>query len=102
MRKNYSKGEIFFGGGDVKHLSSSPPPAILILISKSWKNFLGVSIIFLGLISLGRVLVLSPKIVINLPRTNEKLHSKGEPDWFSGKQDSFVQTDRHVEILLLY
>ena len=35
----------------------------------------------------------SPKIVRNLPRTYEKLHCKGEPYRFSGKQDPLVQTD---------
>ena len=34
---------------------------------------------FLGVISLRRVVVPSPKLVINLPRTYEKLHCKGEP-----------------------
>ena len=35
-------------------------------------------------ISLGRVVVPSPKIVINLPGTYEKLPCYGEPDRFSG------------------
>ena len=34
-------------------------------------------------ISFGRVVVPSPKIVINLPGTYEKLPCKGEPDRFS-------------------
>ena len=50
----------------------------------------------LGTISLGRVEVPYPKIVINIPRTNEKLHCIGEPYWFSGWRDSLVQTDRHI------
>ena len=44
-------------------------------------------------ISFGRVVVLSPKIIINLPRTYEKLLCKGEPYRFSGQLDPSVQTD---------
>ena len=35
----------------------------------------------------------SPKIVINLTRTYEKLHCKGEIYRFSGQQDPSVHTD---------
>ena len=49
-------------------------------------------------ISLGRVVVPSHKMLINLPGTYEK----GEPDRFSGKRDPSVQTDRQIDILLLY
>ncbi len=49
-------------------------------------------------ISLRRVVALSPKIVIKLPGTYEKLHCKGEPDRLSGQRDPSVQTN----ILLLY
>ena len=49
-------------------------------------------------ISLGRVVVLSPKIVISHPRTYEKLTCKGELFRLSGLQHPLVQTD----ILLLY
>ena len=65
-------------------------------------QFLILVIFFLGAISLGRVLVLSPKIVINLSGTYEKLPSKGEPDWFSGQQDPLLQTNRQTNIRLLY
>ncbi len=40
---------------------------------------------------LGRVVVRSPKIVINLPGTYEKLPCKGEPDRFSGQRDPLGQ-----------
>ena len=46
---------------------------------------------FHWVISLGRVVLPSPKIVINLPRTNEKVHYKGETHWFSGWQ-TYIQT----------
>ena len=54
-------------------------------------------------IFLRRVIVPFPKIFINLPRTNEKLHCKGEPYRFSSYQDSSVHTDtqRKIDILLL-
>ena len=39
---------------------------------------------FLEVISLGTVVVPSPKIVINLPRTYEELPCKGESYRFSG------------------
>ena len=44
-------------------------------------------------ISLGRVVVPSHKMLINLPGTYEK----GEPDRFSGKRDPSVQTDRQTK-----
>ena len=53
---------------------------------------------FLGTISFRRMVVHSPKIVINLSWTYEKLPCKGEPYRFSGYQDPLVQTN----ILLLY
>ncbi len=40
---------------------------------------MGLFIFFYFFISLGRVVVLFPKIAINLPRTYEKLSCKGEP-----------------------
>ena len=46
--------------------------------------YLREELVCLGTISLGRVAVPSSKIVINLPRTYEKLHCKGEPYWISG------------------
>ena len=49
---------------------------------------------FLVLISLGRVVIPYPKIVINLPWINEKIHCKGKPFRFSGYQNPSVQTDR--------
>ena len=48
-------------------------------------------------ISLGRVVVTSSKIVINLPKTYIKLHYKREPYRFSCKRDPSVQTDRHTD-----
>ena len=54
------------------------------------------SIIFLGTI-LGRVVVPSSKIVINLPMTYEKLPCKGKPYQFSGKNR---QADIHPVNLL--
>ena len=54
-------------------------------------------------ISIGRVVVPSSKIAINLPRTYEKLHNKGEPYRFSGWRDlRYRQTNKQTEILLLY
>ena len=47
-------------------------------------------------ISLGRVLVPSPKIVINLPGTYVKLPCKGEPDRFSGYRDPSVKTNKQT------
>ena len=40
----------------------------------------------------GRVVVPSPKIVMNLPRTYQALHCKGEPYQFSGQRDPQGQT----------
>ena len=45
--------------------------------------FVGGNVSFLGAISLGRVVIPSPRIAINLPRTNKKLHCKGESYRFS-------------------
>ena len=43
---------------------------------------------------------------MNLPRTHEKLHCKGEPYRLSGKRDTSVQTEKHTDkqtqSLLLY
>ena len=55
---------------------------------------------FLEAISLGKV-VPSPKLVINLLRTYEKLSCKGEPYQFSCQQTD-TQTDKETNILLLY
>ena len=49
-------------------------------------------------VSLGRVAVPSLIMVINLPRTYEKLHYKREPYRFSSQRDPSVQ----IDILLLY
>ena len=46
------------------------------------KNIFKISIFFV--ISLGRVVLPSPKIFINLPGSYEKLPCQGEPDRFSG------------------
>ena len=40
-----------------------------------------------------------PKKAINIPRTHEKLHCKGEPYRFSCKRDSLVHTDPVIFIL---
>ena len=63
----------------------------------SKKYPLGVALNFF-IITLGSVLVPSPKIAINLPRTYEKPHCKREPYRFCGKQDPLVRRD----IILLY
>ena len=47
-------------------------------------------------ISLWRVETLYPKIVINYPKTYEKLHCKGEPYRITGLRDPSVQTYRHT------
>ena len=57
-----------------------------LLMKKSYGDYF-----FHWVISLGRVVLPSPKIVINLPRTNEKVHCKGETYWFSGWQ-TYIQT----------
>ena len=49
-------------------------------------------------ISHRRVVLFSPKINFNLPRTYEKLSCKGEPYRFSGRWEPSV----HTNILLLY
>ena len=39
-----------------------------------------------------------PKIVINLPRTSDKLRScKGEPYRFTGQRDPSLHTERHID-----
>ncbi len=80
---------IFQGGGK----GVDYPCPILILVLK--KN-LGCCNFFLGAISLG--------IFINLPRTNEKLLSKGEPQrfsgWFSGQRETSLQTDKQRDIFI--
>ena len=43
-----------------------------------------------------------PIKVIDLPRAYENLLCKGEPYWFSGYRDPKLQTDRIIEILLLF
>ena len=57
--------------------------------TRRWGNF------FLGVISLGRVVEHSPKIVTNLPRKYGKLHCKGEPYRFSVQREPLVHTGRH-------
>ena len=53
---------------------------------------------FFRAIHLGRVVVPSPKIVMNLPRTYEKLHCKGEPFWSRDQRNHLVQTtDTHTD-----
>ena len=53
--------------------------------------------LLLGAISLGMVVVPSLKIVINLPRTYEKLPCKGEPYQFIGKRDSSLQRNKQTD-----
>ena len=55
---------------DFKHVSTKLAP------SDIFKYFLAISP--------WRLVISSPKLVINLPRTYEKLHCKGEPYRFSG------------------
>ena len=54
--------------------------------------------ILLAAIFLGRVMVPSPKIVVNNSRTLEKLRCKGEPQRFRGQLDPSVQTNRQLLI----
>ena len=42
------------------------------------------------------------QIVIILPRTYEKLHCKEELYRFSGYRDPSIQTNKQIDILLLY
>jgi hypothetical protein len=60
-----------------------PPLSITVFKEKFLKIMRGVYY-FLGVISPRAVVVLSPKIVINLTRSYEKLKCKGEPYRFSG------------------
>ena len=53
---------------------------------------------FLDVISLKRVVVLSPKIVINFPRTLENLYCKGAPYWLAR---SFGTHYFNVRILII-
>ena len=48
-------------------------------------------------ILLERVVLPSPKIVINLPRTYAKLPCKEEPYRLSGQRDPLVQTERQID-----
>ena len=66
------------GGGFKVNLFSF---SILVSKRKSEKK---IWVIFLGEISLRRVVIPSPKIVVNLSRTGKKLHCKGEPYRISG------------------
>ena len=58
-----------WGGIEVKN-------ALFLVIKRNFKKNLGG--IFLGADSLRRVMVPSPKLVINIPRTYKKLHCKEE------------------------
>ena len=51
-------------------------------------------------IYLGRFVVTSPKIFINLARTYEKPHCKGVPHPFSGWGDNLVHTQRKIEFFI--
>ena len=69
-------------GGEVEFYN---PIFFFNLDLKRRKNFGGGGLIFfLEPISLGNLGVSSPKIVIRLSRTYEKLHCKGEPFRSSG------------------
>ena len=76
----------FRKGGGFTH-----PTLSILVLKRSKKIFKGQS--FLGTISLGRVVIFSPKIVINLPRIYKKLLYKGEPY-------THVDTNRQTQILL--
>ena len=69
---------------------------LVLLIWGEGANFI------LGAIPLWNVVFPSPKIVIKLPRTYEKLPCKGEPNRFSGKRSfgTNKQTDK-TDILIL-
>ena len=47
---------------------------------------------FRGTTPLVRVEVNSLKIIIYFSWTYKKLHCKGEPNWYSGKEDPFLHT----------
>ena len=49
---------------------------------------------FLGAISLWRMVVPSPKIVINLTLTYKMLHCKGETHRLNGGRDPSLQTEK--------
>ena len=65
-----------------------------LLLAPPYKNISFFRIVLL--ISLWRIMVPCPKLVINLLRTYEKLLCKGEIYQFSGKRDPSVQTERHT------
>ena len=52
-------------------------------------------------ISLGRLVVPFPQIVINLPRIFDKLHCLGESYRFSGWEDPLLQTHTDKKDILL-
>ena len=53
-------------------------------------------------ISLGRVVVPSPKIDINLPITYEKLLCKGKPNWLRGQRDFWYKQTNKQKSLTIY
>ncbi len=75
-----------------------------MLLSSLYNTFLccvqvsiGIFFLFFFVISLGRVVVPSPKIAINLSGTYEKPPCKGESYWFSSQRDPLVQTYKHTD-----
>ena len=63
--------------------------------------FEGLGVIVLGAISLGRVVVTSPKIVKNIPKTYEYIYLVRKIISVHRLNDSTVHTDRQTNILLL-
>ena len=75
----------------------APPPPLFFNFHSSFKKEKGK-----GNFSLESGGIL-PKIGINLPRTYEKLHCKGEPLWYSGgQQNPSIYIDRETNSLLFF
>ena len=82
----------------------TPNPILNLSFKKMYIFFLGGVIFFLGVISIGSVVVPYHKIIINLPGTYEKLPCKRRSRSVQRLARSFVtnkQTDRQTDIVLL-
>ena len=67
---------------------STIPSQFLLLFKKGKSGYFSS-----GAISLGRLVVPSPKLAINHLMTFEKLHCKVDPNWF---KQTYTQTYRHA------
>ena len=92
---------LFLVRKEISHFQIAPPPLFNFQFLKDKEFFVGVGSVFLWAISLLRVVVPFPKIVMFLTRIYEKQHCKGEPYRFSVQQDPLVHIDRQTQILLL-